>query len=320
MTTLTINSKWPIEKIYLAHMMHYAFADGVPEFNIRSFERKYIYEYHPDFDAAVRSETDWKPTEPAPVLSYEIAVEVGLGRQSCPICLGHQTYHRLMHGETTDITIRAPFDCPCGIAQRYWRQIVKDVPPRFRDAILSTLLPSSLSRMPLERQAAIIQHLQGHPESSYFFWGDAGCSKTYFAVALFQHALAKAARHGWSTEKCPVVRVKAPALLQEWVRNSTDAAAPAPSYTPEMAEACERNGERPFLLLDEVDKFKGSDFKLNKLFEIVNAIYDNHGQIVATSNSSPQALLESWGTKYGDPILRRISQHPEGQTKHFQAG
>ncbi len=165
----------------------------------------------------------------------------------------------------------------------------------------------------------VIKHLREHPKSSYLFWGDAGTSKSHFAVALFEHALREHAEADWATLECPVVRVNVPALLEEWVRKSMNEAAPTPSYSLEMAQSFKRHDERPFVLFDELDKFKPSEYKLNKLFEIVNAIYDNHGQVVATSNTAPDVLVEQWGETYGSPILRRIGQLPEGQHIHFEA-
>lgn len=61
-----------------------------------------------------------------------------------------------------------------------------------------------------------------------------------------------------------------------------------------------KQGLRPCFIVEEIDKFKPTEFKLNKFFELLNAVYEANGQVIATSNASPETLTASWGVS-GDP-------------------
>jgi DNA replication protein DnaC len=75
---------------------------------------------------------------------------------------------------------------------------------------------------------------------------------------------------------------------------------------------------RPVLFLDEIDKVRGSDYKMEKLRAIVDAVYEAQGQIVATSNTDPESIAAKWGGEWADIILRRIAAPPEGMVLQFQ--
>ena len=74
-----------------------------------------------------------------------------------------------------------------------------------------------------------------------------------------------------------------------------------------MIQSAARQGQKPRLFLDELDKFAVTPFKQGRLYEIVNAVYRCKGQIIATMNRSAEefaALLRD--RDLADSITRRI--------------
>lgn len=56
------------------------------------------------------------------------------------------------------------------------------------------------------------------------------------------------------------------------------------------------------LFLEETDKIKPTDARMANLYEVVNAIYENAGQLVLTSNLTPVQFQQ----QFGDVFYRRI--------------
>jgi predicted ATPase len=174
-----------------------------------------------------------------------------------------------------------------------------------------------LSRIPLPRQAVLIAQLQQHPGKNYLFYGAAETGKTHLAAALYANKLARWARRGLHCDK-PPRRLNVPSWLDQMVAKSTDPEAPNPAFVVAQVGFYVNNGLLVELFLDELDKFRVTDFKLAKLLELITAVSDQLGQIVATSNASPQELVALWGKNYAEPILRRVGGPPEGSTYEFQ--
>jgi AAA+ superfamily predicted ATPase len=173
--------------------------------------------------------------------------------------------------------------------------------------------------MSLKRQAEIIKTVQEHPHRSYLIYGDPGTGKTHLAASLYRSHLADWANStGGDFAGCPIWRVSAPVLLEQWVARSTDSEAPRPDVSERSIVSVSNSGMRPVLFLDEIDKVRGSDYKMEKLRAIVDAVYEAQGQIVATSNTDPESIAAKWGGEWADIILRRIAAPPEGMVLQFQ--
>ena len=277
----------------------------------------YPWKFQPEFLAACKAEEKWIG-DPARVIPSESFEAIGLGQKQCPVCRGSARYLYRKRGETTGIELTYQLTCSCLILKTYYREIAK-IPKKFRHVRLDTLAPSPLSRMSLTKQAELIELLKENPEGSYLFWGDSQAGKTHMTTALYQHRLWSWASASLQLRDCPIWRVNTGVLLDQWVRRSTDEEAPLPDVREFQIRNRAREGEKPCLILDELERFKPSEFKLNKLFELVNTIYEVEGQVIATCNASPEELTAAWGTTYGDTILRRIGQSPDGITVHFRA-
>jgi DNA replication protein DnaC len=58
------------------------------------------------------------------------------------------------------------------------------------------------------------------------------------------------------------------------------------------------------LFLEEIDKVKLTDSRVGNLFEVVDALYENMGQLVINSNLTP----EEFQSQFGSEFARRISE------------
>jgi hypothetical protein len=90
----------------------------------------------------------------------------------------------------------------------------------------------------------------------------------------------------------------------------------APYVTIPKIKSAAAAGFRPCLFLDEIDKFGATEFRMNMLCEIVDAVWAANGQLICTSNCRRGELLKMWGpsadTK-GWPILRRFMEGEDAQ-------
>jgi hypothetical protein len=71
------------------------------------------------------------------------------------------------------------------------------------------------------------------------------------------------------------------------------------------------------LFIDEIDKFTTTEFRINMLAEIVDAVDVAQGQIVATSNKSPTDLEAKCGSDEAGTILRRIGREVNAHMVEF---
>ena len=189
-----------------------------------------------------------------------------------------------------------------------------DVPARYRRVDLSALAPSPSALLNMDRQGTIISAIKARPDDSYLFVGAPGTGKTHLMLALYRRALAESVDQQIEREDlCQSVwRVNASALLAQhsaWaVERNRDEPNEAlmPSVTVEVIAAAVKKGYRPCLFLDELDKVAPTVAKLSSLCSLVDAVYVEGGQVVATSNKSSEYLAGKWGSDEAGTILRRI--------------
>jgi hypothetical protein len=298
--------------------------DGLPRWDPPSWDmiRTDACLFRPEFLERVHSETKWIDVlgqEVAPIPQEKHAA-IGLDREECPRCGGRRGYHVDKRGADTGVIVTFRQACVCCALRRFWSRWDK-TPQRFRNVTpLRYLEPSEKSLLPIEKQQEIIDSLRKDPTRSYLLYGQAGTGKTHIASSLYRHHLAAWAlidNLNWTY--CSVWRVSAPVLLEQWVAKSIDKTAPKPEVSESMIRNVAKDGQRPVLFLDEIDKVNGSDYKMEKLRAIVDAVYEAQGQIVATSNADPAAIAARWGGEWGDVILRRIAAPPEGLAIEFGA-
>lgn len=274
--------------------------------------------FTPEFLAELSRETCWMPELARTSYPEEMAEAVGMGTTPCPLCNNRGTLRLLHTGQTTGLPVYIHVQCGCAYPRLFWATW-KGVPRRFRDACLSTLVPRS------EQQAALLATMLAHPEDSYLLVGLAGSGKTHLATALYRNALALNTLERLANPSAPatVWRTDASDMLNEhqtWDlrdKNDEHSSAHFPAVWLNSISAVARAGYRPCLFLDEIDKVSPSDYRLNRLRELINCVYEASGQIVATMNISPDALAAKWSAKVGSEmgdaycgtIIRRIASH-----------
>lgn len=293
----------------------------------------------------LNAETDFTPLEQVPMLPPEVQEKVGMGLAPCPKCKwqlggkpGNLREIYIPHAGVTqpDFTVRYPVACPCRFAEaiwQHWAGAKAMVPPRYRSVRLRTLKPTKLSRMPLEQQEVYILALKENPDDSYLLCGPSGYGTTYL-TALLSRALSLWADRKYQDSTLPmaVFRVRAQTLMEELTAWETrkgslvhnpetghmeEAQTKIPTVTADTIRAVVKAGLRPSLFLEELDKISISAYKLSKLFDILDTVYEANGQIVITSNMNRLELETYLGDRIGPTIIRRVTPEGEGYQGHI---
>jgi hypothetical protein len=286
---------------------------------LRSTDSVYKHHFTPEFVAELLRETNWfypdgpwaKPLTP----DERIPVEAG---GSCPRCgtsHGENGYDDvLIKGEVTGITRARRVTCPCDITKMvniYWLDL-KIVDKRYRAVRHHNLKPiddEDLVFLSARRQAEIIDQVKANLTGSYFFVGPGGTGKTHYSMAMYHHALERWAVGRYLEDhdgECSVFRVNTGRLLDKYVafeRTQLD----YPYINPDKIRSLAERGHRVCMYFDEIDKFPATEFKLNKLFDLLEALEGVEAQVVAISNASLEQLTEKWGNDKAVAIIRRIS-------------
>jgi DNA replication protein DnaC len=190
------------------------------------------------------------------------------------------------------------------------------VPLKYRHITLRTLQPYPSSPVPLERQAHVIGTLKADPNKSYAFFGPPGSGKTVWATTLYSEMLYRQytePRPRWKW--FPVRRTSITKMVEQHAdyavrRNNPDwtdldRRLNAPDVTADKIRAVTQTGDKYHLFLEDVN---GGDLTATSraiLFEVVNAVYENEGQLVITSNLTPAEFKR----QYGEDLYWRIVEH-----------
>jgi hypothetical protein len=84
----------------------------------------------------------------------------------------------------------------------------------------------------------------------------------------------------------------------------------------EKIEEAVRRGFKPRVFLEELDKIKPSEFAINQIFRIFDALDRHRGQLVIDTNLSKQEFMDI----YGEPIARRVKENCRMKEYGFQGG
>ena len=289
---------------------------------------------------AIRKEdphTGWEYVDPLPAaIDIEDFGDVVAGKAVCPYC-GHDrslksqspdtppVLHFLKRGVTTGVELYMTEPCWCVTAAVWW-STWKYVPKKFqRVPLLPLLEPSKLSNLAEAEQQAIINQIQENPKRNYAFFGPPGTGKSYLAFTLYRWACTERFRyqpdHGRNLP-ASVFFISLGQLLDEFHRYNTFQTAPytdedgvvrytkapEPTISRRKIEAATRAGLRVFIYISEFDKLTNfNEYKQRVTFEIIDALYENEGQLVITSNLSLPAFIDFIG--HDSPLLRRIVNH-----------
>jgi len=251
------------------------------------------------------------PPDPAP----EEILAIGSGEKACPLCHDSQSVWSPFRGETTGAYVNSPTDCVC----RWYKQFhhlwsdPENVPERFRSAWLPTLTPSAESNLPVKQQAAYIRAIQDAPDDSWLMIGAPGAGKTHLLTSLYLNAAVDRCREVWHRGEAMsgLWRVRATTLMDDliaWNTREPGEVMP-PAVTVKKIRLAAQHDFRPKLYIDEIDKLSAGSFRWGDFFgQLIDEIYSQNGQVVATSNLTLAQLSKKWPECEAEAIFRRIGE------------
>jgi DNA replication protein DnaC len=139
-------------------------------------------------------------------------------------------------------------------------------------------------------QAAAMDAIAANPTGSFFLWGHFGGGKTHLATAQYRE----------------LVKLERPCLfLSMWDLVTDLRRAEVEEDYVSLARERSKFGPKNFhLFIDDLDKYKPTQFKTEVLFELFNDIYKRELHVTITSNESMQELFDAGVLHPG--IVRRI--------------
>ena len=330
MTTMTAEvpvQEWTSDTIYAENFLdHYSRRDHTPVPPcLRQINAAPQY-FSSAFVTAVHAEKEWI-ADPLPRFHPDLQEAVGMKRVECPYC--EWGYVEVIHrGQTTGVVVTFMKKCPCAVYRHFWRVWGDSdrVPKRFRLAgAKGPVTPSSHVQLSIARQEQILKTVYADTSRSYFLSGAPETGKTYILTAIYRKALERATARMFELDnpQPSVWRINASVLLDQHVAWETrhskpEGSVPCPYLLTSMIHSAVRYGFRPCLFLDEIDKIVKSEFKLKRLIQLVDAVYEAEGQIVATSNKSVSQLMAEWGGDEAGTMLRRIGKGTGAKTIYFK--
>ncbi len=159
------------------------------------------------------------------------------------------------------------------------------IPKRFASARLTNYVPMD------SRQQIALDTMARDFTKSYFLHGNYGRGKTHLAVAQYAE-LVKIERG------CCFISIHD--LVSELRRSEMDS-----DYFCTIRQRV-RHAEQFHVLIDDLDKFKPTDFRFEALYDFFNKIYARKLGLTITSNYSLRQLAES--QLLDGAIIRRIDE------------
>lgn len=157
------------------------------------------------------------------------------------------------------------------------------LPAHFREATFANY------RARDDKQLAAFTAIASNHLGSYFLWGGYGRGKTHLATAQYRKLveLGEAAMFFTMADLLAELRMAEIRLFEEYVCIVRDRA---------------KYATRFHLFIDDIDKFKITEFKFEVLFDLVNTLYSRKLGLTITSNLSLTELMRVLDTS----IVRRI--------------
>jgi DNA replication protein DnaC len=255
-------------------------------------------------------------------ISRESYDAIMFNEEPCPACHGTGRIQITEQWEETDRYHVINKSCPVDFRMKSKLGIIKKLlPSRYYRSNIGTLKPSPNSKMDMQRQATVIQHLWNNSTRSFLFYGDPGTGKTTFATALVRHALERD-WEGHIHTGCGNFNTVSWIQYLNWDtyiqslldwQNHPDTAE-EPSVTPTLIHNNAAKGRTTCLVIEEIDKSRLTEFKANKLFELVCAMDATESQLIITTNYATKEEFQSWLCQgdtriVGEAIWRRLSDN-----------
>jgi DNA replication protein DnaC len=204
--------------------------------------------------------------------------------------------------------------CECHVRKRIAEKLER-LDRRYAKFARFDLMSLSADESRHAKQAELIPTIQADPKMSLLLFGGTGTGKTLIGYVMAKHAIAQGR---------PVVAVTLAELLDQYRAQSFDA-----ERLPIVDAETLREAEGRYLIfVDEMDKARPTEFAGEKLFQLVNAIYETEQQVVVASNLPKPNLMAHWEragqsgqgvefSQYGAPILRRLCELENSLEAHF---
>lgn len=254
-------------------------------------------------------ETRWRLEKPLPEIDRIDLVITGA--KHCNICGDEgRVYRRLieetMSGEATGASKFEYISCPCRKYKAY-KYLISKLPPHDQHIRLDTLAPSPKSCMPEYLQVEKIAEVKANPDKNWCMFGPARWSKSTFSIAMYERAVKI------QLEKCfkkfgrniieaidqghfPVWWVSASTLIDATQAYHYDDG-PEPVVTVNKVNRAKANGWKPRLFVEEIDKIGTlTKDRMKHLWDIITAVFNNGGQLVFTSNLTPEQFEAEFGS------------------------
>lgn len=224
--------------------------------------------------------------------------------------------------ETTGARRKMAGGCFCSQLKHRRSILEKILPGKYVECNFWTMEPSPVSKLPIETQRRVIDGFRKNPDISVIMYGKPGTSKTTYACALIRRAVERDWNYFWMgggpcywNREAWIWRVNYDTLMAQYLRQQGSREAPEPDVTPERIKAAYDKGKRFALCVEEVDKAKLTEHRANKLFDIIDTLYNCKGQLILTTNLTREQF-EAFLTKTdndginvtGGAILRRIDE------------
>lgn len=199
--------------------------------------------------------------------------------------------------------------CEC-LKAKFRQRKLDRIPAIYDGLTLATITPDA-SRY--HRQAELIAALRANPEISIAFTGNLTgdepasdlsnrTGKSLMGWLLYREAIERGQKaYGFFL----------PDLLKQFQTWELD-----PEKMPEVTPFdLQQRHTKYFLLLDELDKARPSEFRAEMLFQLIEAAHSFKHQLVITTNYTLDGLSRYWsrnGVSYGPAIVSRIKEMPGG--------
>ena len=245
------------------------------------------------------------------------------GDKPCPRCNGTRMVKYAVKEKYTGQLGHKDYQCHCYQNQHRLKTLAQLQPPKYLRCNLATMQPNILCTMPLEKQAEMIEQFRRHPSDNVFMWGAPGTGKTTFACAMLRHAVQRDWKYFYTdnlgglkfTTTRWIWRVSFDTLMAQYLAKQNDREEPDPDVTPERIKAATEKGKKFVLCLEEIDKARLTEHRANKLFDIIDTLYNCEGQLIVTTNLTYDGFVDMF-TKTdneninvaGGALIRRIKE------------
>jgi DNA replication protein DnaC len=179
-------------------------------------------------------------------------------------------------------TDRGVYRCECQ-RRKIIAQKLQEIPERFRESTFANYVPIDA------RQEQALERVASDFTRAYFLFGDYARGKTHLATAQYKKLI--------EIER-PCMFLSMAELIAELRRAEMDF-----DYFCTVRQRV-RYTERFHLFVDDIDKYKSTDFKFEVLFDLFDTIYKRQLGLTVTSNCSLRELVSSQTVHAS--IVRRI--------------